>query len=504
MGEVGVSAMCALCIGAVVIGGALACSKSPAGHGAIVGAAPPDGGSAPDGSTAAASRGDFVLVARSGDGAVWAYRRSAKGPIKIARTRDWSLLGTFPLAGEHEGDTITTFGGAFPGTRFCADGRFAILSHSPSLAANVWDPKDGVLRPVGAGASLRDRPGPEGSPEIWTLGWSDTCELVATGGPEPLSDAGVADDTGPTRVPIRLLGPDTDQTLHVKAAREENVSVLDVTADAVLIALSKSTGRMGAHRLGMVDRKTGTTRVLARTLLFPSTWARLDSRSFVIAPTFAEGPHVVRVDAELDPAARMAFAHRGLPRTSNDFEPPLEVPVAAVDPTKTTVAMFEGNLIAWWSFAPRRRIATQRVEPFEQGSSMFRLAFLPDGGTTVAFDAWGNVLGVGREPKRAYRHALARAECPSSHPCADGNREQLASSRTSEDGAAIAIGSTAPARSSDGGAPHTVVIDLANGALRTLPTPGDPVGFLDGHAKLVIDEEIWSIAEGRVVGHLPD
>jgi hypothetical protein len=410
-------------------------------------------------------RAPFELVAKNAE--LWAYRRG-HGPYVVVRAHDFSRVGAFELTGDAVG------AGGFPGARFCADGRFALRTAHPfGTLAGIWDASTG-LRSVGGGGSE-------------ALGWSETCELVSMH---------VEDE--PKRAVIHLSVPDHDEELKLDVGKDEDASVSDVTGEVVLVTLRPQAGPMGAYRLVLIDRKTQQAKTLPRTFLGGSSWARIDGHSFAITPSFSEGPFVARGDAELDPAAKAAFAPRPIPKASLD--PTLQPdPIASgIDSTKNVVALFDGRNWAWWSLAPRRRLKTGLIEDLQSSGGGVRISFTPENAVTVAATPYGDVAGMARESRVFYGAHLAREVCPNGTRCASGNMQTVTTAVMSDDGAVMAVGS----RESP---PQDVkLVYLATGTPGSLPAQGIPRAFVDGHDKVLVGEEIWSLSEKKIVGHAPD
>lgn len=439
-----------------------------------------------------------LVEATSPDGALWALRlmtsRGRTGPMTIMRMRDLSVVATLSVGGEASGGT-TGAGDHYEGARFCDDRRFALLTRaSEQYSATLWDLESGTSRPIPI-SDHRYRP----------LAWSGTCELISVG-PSEKGTKDVADAPEGMRVPISLIGLNTTQNFEVVALEGENADVVDVTDDALLV----STWRNGEHmratssRLLLIDRKSGRTTTLSTT---PSTWVRQTTRSWVVIPASGKAPRVQRLGAvNTSSASSVGSVPNALPLPSGG-----EV-AAALDANRETLAVFDEERMQWWSLPSSRRLGTQPLERFHiPYPGKFDLSFSSDGRLLVANDEYGNVIAVRREGGVAYRYAFGIHTCGRPGDCALGNMEEVMRSVTSADRTRFAVGTDW-----DASKPwllhleveakrtfETTVIDLATGKLHVLPTRGVPVGFVGDNENLVIGDDVWSIADGRVVGHLP-
>lgn len=444
-----------------------------------------------------------LVEATSPDGALWALRRWSSrtgrvGPMTIMRTRDLSVVATLPVRGEPESGGTTGGRFAYAAARFCEGGRFAMLTRDgETFVATVWDLERAAPRSIAT--SARYTP----------AGWSATCELIAFGPSESRFRAGadeLADVPEETRVPIRLVGPNTHQDFEVVAVKGDSADVVDVTDDAFVVVTWSNREDMrvtSSSRLVLVDRRTGRTTALSTT---PSTWARQTPRSWVVVPS-GKAPRIHRLDGASSSSPSSVGSPPKVFATPSGGDA-----AAALDAKVETLAVFDGERMSWWSLPSARRLGTQSLEPFHSPyPGRFDLSFSSDGRLMIASDDYGNVVAVRREGGIAYRHPFGIETCGRPEPCAEGNMEQVMRSVTSADRTRFAVGtdwdaSDAWTQRLEAKAKRrfeTTVVDLATGELHALPTRGVPVGFVGDDEKLVIGNDVWSIAERRVVGHLP-
>lgn len=460
-----------------------------------------------------AKRAPFELIATSGDGGLWAYRRGTAGPLTLVRSHDWSVVASLPDVGAIAGSGFDGLA-KYEGARFCIGGGFAVLVSQASPDRNVhawyWDGTARAFEPFAPGTTFSNDAPKVGVNRYQALGWSETCELIAFGPAEVRGRPGVseiASTAEATQVLLRLFGRTSSQNFDFVAitSRPSAPSILDVTPEAVLFADGSVDG---GYRLGLIDRKTRRSSNIARMLYPGSAWVRRDRRRFVVIPGRGEAPRILETGGHPDVATTTAFAPHAAPKVEDDgFSHDV---VATVDASGDVLATLDSTRIEWWSLRSGRRLRSQEIEGFDLFplNAYVDLFFSPDGRLTVLHNPNGNVVATRREGGTAYRYAFAMSTCGSPEPCATGNKAALTKSVRSLDATRIATGTSSDwahgAKNSQTKLRPTTVIDVATGDLHELPTFGEPLAFVDGHEKLVIEEDVWSIAERRVVGHLPE